>query len=261
MLNREDTRRINLGLRPKHSTPQANQILESLGLPTKRENEKSNRFVRKFFQARRQFWMDLQLQAGPSRSERTQTLKTARSATKRILKLLGTPERFDPDVDIEDTVPISIKVDLALGEASYKQRSDHAETTELSLSVLVVQLQEFFALSEAAIEIVASQENPGRGGDALDAFLLRLIELYEEATGKKPRLSRRATDSRPQGPLFRYLRLCIDPLYTAAPVAELTPARNKRQHLRLVPVEPKPPTDEALATRIRRLLNSRGKSV
>ena len=244
---------VGLDRRPRYSVDQAQQIFDELGLPFDRQDNRRDDLVRRVVQAKRQFYGDLELQKTPSRSKRITRMESMRSTTVRLLDYLEADRDRDIDVNPLRAVPISIKVDLALGAADLDLDPSVHTSPDLDLERLIPALQDISRVSDAARGAIEREDNPGRGGDALDAFILRLIDIYEEATGKQAGLSRQySAASKPGGPLFRWLRLCIDPLFTE-------PSDNHRG--KLVPVGTTPPSDEALASRLRRLLTMRrGKS-
>lgn len=244
-------RSVGLEHRPDYSPDQLREILEGIGIPV--DADARTTIVRKLGQARRQFLQDLQLQVAPSLSERTQRIEAVRSAAIRLLGDIGAPPNRDIDVDTMAGVPQMLLVDFALGEAEVDPETSDAVPTSIGhLSSLIVALQDHVRICCGALIAIGREENPGRGGDALDAFIDRLIDLYEEFSGKKAGLSRQPLKgSEPGGPFFRYLTMCIDPLFS-------TPSPNPD---RLIPVEPEPPSNEALGTRLRRRLTKRrGKS-
>ena len=243
---------VRLEHRPDYTPDQLQQIVEGIGIPVDRADARTA-FMRKLKQARQQFLSDLQLQETPSLSERTNRIEATRSAAMRLLGHIGAPSQRDVDVDTLAGLPKMLLVDLGLGQAEIDRETPDAVPIPVGhLSSLIVALQDHVRICGGALIAIGREENPGRGGDALDAFIDRLIDLYEEFSGKNAGLSRQPLKgSEPGGPFFRYLTMCIDPLFS-------TPSPNPD---RLIPVEPEPPSNEALGTRLRRRLTKRrGKS-
>jgi hypothetical protein len=161
-----------------------------------------------------QYWREVLQSAKSAESElEFRVLDTAEASQLRVIQKLGRLKRI-PGSDLPRDFEIVYPIVLGAVLRGYLDRSPQLEDVDAQWRALSrLSAQEVLESAEAAIKSGwLSHSLTGRPpSDAVDAYVVRLIEIYREISDRRISISRHPKLGHPRGPLVRFLRSCLSP--------------------------------------------------